>query len=151
MHGDTHICINRRCFEIFYNYINVYIVVFIFRFMEVSMKWCLNMLISCASCFFICFLKTHSLCQSSYLFRARLLITKCKKVETILQHVWVFLLRYVYCKINIVSFNEVWRNDLVMHTMRLNGFILLVLFVTPAGISISIILWTEMFSHIKSN
>ena len=38
MHRDTHICINRCCYEIFYNYINVHLVVFIFRSMEVSMK-----------------------------------------------------------------------------------------------------------------
>ena len=39
----------------------------------------------------------------------------------------------------------VWRNDLLIHTILLDGFILLELFVTPAGISMGIKLRTEFF------
>ena len=39
----------------------------------------------------------------------------------------------------------------LIHTMLLDGFILLESFVTPAGISMGIKLRTEFFSHIMSN
>jgi len=45
----------------------------------------------------------------------------------------------------------VWRNDLLIHTMLLDGFILLESFVSPADISMGIKLWTEFFLHIMSN
>ena len=45
----------------------------------------------------------------------------------------------------LLSSYVVWRNDLLIHTMLLDGFILLWSFVTPAGISIGIKLRTEIF------
>ena len=51
----------------------------------------------------------------------------------------------------LLSSYVVWRNDLLNHTMLLEGFILLESFVTPAGISMGIKLRTEFFSHIMSN
>ena len=45
----------------------------------------------------------------------------------------------------LLSSYVVWRNDLLIHTMLLDGFTLLQLFVTPAGISMGIKLWTEFF------
>ena len=51
----------------------------------------------------------------------------------------------------LLSSYVVWRNDLLIHTMLLDGFILLESFVTPAGISMGIKLRTEFFSHIMSN
>ena len=53
---------------------------------------------------------------------------------------------------SIVFFSYVvWRNDLLMHTMLLDGFILLESFVTLAGFSIGIKLRTKFFPHIMSN
>ena len=46
----------------------------------------------------------------------------------------------------LLSSYVVWRNDLLIHTMLLDGFILLESFVTPAGISIGIKLRTEFFA-----
>ena len=43
----------------------------------------------------------------------------------------------------LLSSYVVWRNDLLIHTMLFDGFILLESFVTPAGISMGIKLWTE--------
>ena len=51
----------------------------------------------------------------------------------------------------LLSSYIVWRNDLIIHTMLLGGFILLEPFVTPAGISLGINLRTEFVSHIISN
>ena len=45
----------------------------------------------------------------------------------------------------LLSSYVVWRNDLLIHTMLLDGFILLESFVTPAGISMGIKLRTEFF------
>ena len=45
----------------------------------------------------------------------------------------------------------VLRNDLLIHTVLLGGFILIVSFVTPAGISMGVKLRTEFFPHIMSN
>jgi len=45
----------------------------------------------------------------------------------------------------LLSSYVVWRNDLLIHTILLDGFILLESFVTPAHISISIKLRTEFF------
>ena len=44
-----------------------------------------------------------------------------------------------------IIFTVVWRNDLLIHTILLDGFILLESFVTPAGISMGIKLRTEFF------
>lgn len=45
----------------------------------------------------------------------------------------------------LLSSYVVWRNDLLIYTMLLDGFILLESFVTPAGISMGIKLRTEFF------
>ena len=45
----------------------------------------------------------------------------------------------------LLSSYVVWRNDLLIHTMLLDGFILLESFVTPVGISMGIKLRTEFF------
>ena len=45
----------------------------------------------------------------------------------------------------LLSYYVVWRNDLLILTMLLNGFILLESFVIPAGISMGIKLRTEFF------
>jgi len=50
----------------------------------------------------------------------------------------------------LLSSYVVWRNDLLIHIMLLDGFILVESFVTPAGVSMGIKLRTE-FSHIMSN
>ena len=52
----------------------------------------------------------------------------------------------------LLSSYVVWRNDLLIHTMLLDRFILLESFVTPAGIFMGIKLRTEgCFPHIMSN
>jgi len=45
----------------------------------------------------------------------------------------------------LLSSYVVWRNDLLIHTMLLGGFILMESFVTQAGISMGIKLRTEFF------
>ena len=44
----------------------------------------------------------------------------------------------------LLSSYVVWHNDLLIHTMLLDGFILLESFVTPAGISMGINMRTEL-------
>ena len=50
----------------------------------------------------------------------------------------------------MLSSYVVWRNDLLIHTMLIDGFILLESFVTPSGISI-IKLRIQVLSHIMIN
>ena len=59
---------------------------------------------------------------------------------------------YMFQSISFIMYNVesmlltsyvVWRNDLLIHTMLLDGFIPLESFVTPAGISMGIKLRTE--------
>ena len=45
----------------------------------------------------------------------------------------------------LLSSYVVWRNDLLIHTILLDGFILLESFINPAGISMGIKLRTEFF------
>jgi len=60
---------------------------------------------------------------------------------------------FVMCHVEsiLLSSYVVWRNDLLIHTMLLDEFILLETFVTPAGISMGIKLRTQFLSHILSN
>ena len=51
----------------------------------------------------------------------------------------------------LLSSYVVWRNDLLIHTILLDGFILLESFVTMAGIYMGIKLRTEFFPYIMSN
>ena len=79
------------------------------------------------------------------------LLHQCKKVMSLLKHVeFISFVMYNVESILLSSY-VVWRNDLLIHTMLLDGFILLESFVTPAGISMGIKLRTEFFSHIMSN
>ena len=45
----------------------------------------------------------------------------------------------------LLSSYVVWWNDLLIHTMLFDGFILVEGFVTPAGITMDIKLWAEFF------
>ena len=60
MHRYTHTSINIWRYGIFYIQINVCIVVFRFRFMEVGLEGYLDMLLLCAWCISICILKHTS-------------------------------------------------------------------------------------------
>ena len=58
--------------------------------------------------------------------------------ETYLLHIFMHTHTHTYV---------VWQNDLLIHTMLLDEFILLESFVTPAGISMGIKLRTEFFPY----
>ena len=76
MHRCTHTSINMCRYGTSYFYINVCIV--IFRFMEVVLKGCLDMLMLCACCLFICTLKharTHTHAQRECVFVCDLSMT----------------------------------------------------------------------------
>jgi len=116
--------------------------------MGVSLEGCLDVLMLCACCLLLCTLKrtlpvpdilsisiqipyypdVRKLCRYHNMFESMYGVFVMYNVESIL------LSSYV-----------VWRNDLLIHTMMLGGFILLESFVTPAGISMGIKLRTEFF------
>ena len=90
----------------------------------------------------------HCPCQTSY---PDSLLHQCKKVMSLLQHVeFISFVMYNVESILLSSY-VVWRNDLLIKTILVDGFILLGSFVTPAGISMSVTLRTEFVSHIMSN
>jgi len=114
--------------------------------MEVGLEGCLDILMLCACCLFICTLKrtlplpdilsisikipyytnVRKLCRYYNMFESISFVMY--NVESIL------LSSYVVC-----------RNDLLIHTMLLNGFILLESSVTLAGFSMGIKLRTDFF------
>ena len=76
--------------------------------------------------------KTHCRASHHIYFEPDYLLQNVRKLRRYYNMFESFCFAIYLAKSIFLSFNEVWRKDLVMHTMRLNGFILLVLFVTPA-------------------
>ena len=77
------------------------------------------------------------------------LVHQCKKV----MHYYHMFESISFAMYNVesilLSSYVVWRCDLLIHTMLLDGFILLESFVTPAGISMGIKLRTELFPILR--
>ena len=98
----------------------------------------------CACCLFICTQNAHCSCQTSISIQ----IPYYTNVRKLCRYYNMFeSISFVMCNVEsiLLSSYVVWRNDLLIHTMLLDGFILLESFVTPAGISMGIKLWTEFF------
>ena len=112
--------------------------------MEVGLEGCLDMLMLCACCLLLCTLKRtlpvpdilSISIQIPYYTIVRKLCRCCNMFESI-----TFVMYNV--ESILLSPNVVWRNELLIHTILLDGFILLESFVTTAGISIGIKLRTE--------
>ena len=106
--------------------------------MEVGLEGCLDMLMLCACCLFICTLKRtlpvpdilSISIQRPYYTNVRRLCRYYNMFESI-----TFVMYNV--ESILLSSYLVWRNDLLIHTMLLD--------VTPAGISMGIKLRTEIF------
>jgi hypothetical protein len=104
------------------------------------------MLMLCACCLFICTLK-RTLPVPDIL-SISIQIPYYTNVRKLCRHYNMFeFISFVMNNVEyiVLSSYVVWRNDLLIHTMLLDGFILLESFVTPAGISLGINLRTEFF------
>jgi len=127
-------------------YINVCIVVFVFRFMEIGLEGCLDMLMLCVCCLFICTLKRtlpvpdilSISIQIPYYTNVRKLCRYYNMFESISFDIY-------NVESMLLSSYVAWRNDILILTMLHYVCILLESFVTPAGISMGIKLRTEFF------
>ena len=120
--------------------------------MEVGFEGCLDMLMLCACCLLLCTLK-RTLPVPDIL-SISIQIPYYTNVRKLCRYYNMFeFISFVMYNVEsiLLSSYVVWRNDLLIHTMLLDGFILLESFVTPAGISMAVLLRTEFFSHIMSN
>ena len=112
--------------------------------MEVGFEGCLDMLMLCACCLLLCTLKRtlpvpdilSISIQIPYYTNVRKLCRYYNMFE------YISFVMYTLESILLSSY-VVWRNDLLIHTMLLDGFILLESFVTLAGISMGIKLRIE--------
>jgi len=112
--------------------------------MEVGLEGCLGMLMLCACCLFICILK-HTLPVSDIISMS-IQIPYYTNVRKLCRYYNMFeSIRFIMYNVECILLSSyvVWRNDLLIQTMLLDGFILLESFVTPAGISMGIKLRTE--------
>lgn len=114
--------------------------------MEVGFEGCLDMLMLCACCLLLCTLK-RTLPVPDIL-SISIQIPYYTNVRKLCRYYNMFeFISFVMYNVEsiLLSSYVVWRNDLLIHTMLLDGFILLESFVTPAGISMGIKLRTEFF------
>jgi len=114
--------------------------------MEVGFEGCLDMLMLCACCLLLCTLKrTLPMPDILSIFIHIPYYTNVRKLcRYYNMFEFISFLMYNIESILLSSY-VVWRNDLLIHTMLLDGFILLETFVTPAGIAMGIKLRTEIF------
>jgi len=114
--------------------------------MEVGFEGCLDMLMLCACCLLLCTLK-RTLPVPDILFIS-IQIPYYTNVRKLCRYYNMFeFISLVMYNVDCILLSSyvVWRNDLLIQTMLFGGFILLGLFVTPAGISMGIKLRTEFF------
>ena len=125
--------------------------IFVFRFMEVGLKGCLDMLMLCACCLSICILK-HTLPVPDIIY-ILIQILNYRNIRKLCRYYMFKSISFAIYNVEYILLSSYvgWRNDLLIRTMLLDGFILLELFVTPAGISYGNKMWTEFFSYISSN
>ena len=73
------------------------------------------------------------------------LLHQCKTVMSLLQYVKSINFDIYNVEYVLLSSYVVGRNDLLIHTMLFDGFILLESFVTPGDFSTGIKLWADFF------
>ena len=113
--------------------------------MKVAFEGCLDMLMLCACCLLPCTLKRTLPLPD--IFSISIKIPYYTNVRKLCRYYMFEFISFVLYNVEsiLLSSYVVWRNDLLIHTMMLDGFILLESFVTPAGISMGIKLRTEFF------
>ena len=114
--------------------------------MEVGLEGCLDMLMLCACCLFICTIQrtlpVPDILSISIQIPYYTNVRKLRRYYNMFES--ISFVMYIVGSILLSSY-VVCRIDLLIHTMLLNGFILLESFVTPAGIFMGIKLQTEVF------
>ena len=113
--------------------------------MEVGLEVCLDMLMLCACCLFVCTLKRTLPVPDILSISTQIpYYTNVRRLCRYYMFEYISFVTYHVESILLSSYVD-WRNDLLIHTMLLDGFILLESFVTLAGISMGIKLRTEFF------
>ena len=120
--------------------------------MEVGFEGGLDMLMLCACCLLLCTLKRTMPVPD--ILSISIQIPYYTNVRKLCRYYNMFeFISFAMYNVESILLSSylVWRNDLLIYTMLLNGFILLESLVTPEGISIGIKLRTEFLSHIRGN